>query len=340
MHLYSSVGRIKVAGTLWLPPPAQESASGNGTLCILEFMITRYPTSGNVSSLLHIDSENTFLLDSDGAEISPVAKLDGSFNYIFVTIPPLRLVANPQFVQFTPYQNATGSSFNMTVVVDGPASEAGLTNVSFTLSYDPSLLSTGESNILLNNVWAGSHNVSVGTGQINISVSTPSSLPSEPTVVICTIEFTVQQQQTAPPETLGDYLDTDINFTSSILLNGIGNTINQITPSNQVVRIYAYQTETAILSISQPIITGTDTTIQNRTLFAVNVSITGVYDPSLVQIELLYDQSVIVCIGAIPIGDVTSNEFYFNDSQPGIAVAKLFISGHKNPTILGPIFGV
>jgi hypothetical protein len=338
LHLNSSIGRVKVSGALWLPPPAQEPASGNGTLCVLEFMILSYPTSGNITSLLHINSKDTFLLDSDGAEISSVAKLDGSFSYIFITIPPLRLIANPQFVHFTPYQNMTGGSFNMTVAVSGPTSEAGLHNVSFSLTYDLSLLSTSESNVSLNNVWVGPYNFSVNAGQINISVSTPSSLPSEPNVVICIIEFMVLQQQAVPPEALGDYVETSINFTSSTMLDSVGNAISQISPSGQVVRIYAYQTETTILSISEPVITGPDTVIHNRTPFAVNVSMTDVYDPSLVQVELVYDQSIISCIDAIPIGDVASDESDINVSQPGLAIAKLSISGHQNPLISGPIF--
>jgi hypothetical protein len=222
--------------------------------------------------------------------------------------------------------------------VDGPVSVAGLNNVSFTLSYDSSLLSTSESNVILNTTWTGSHNISINTGQVTVTVSNPSPLPSEPTVVICTIAFTIQGQQTVPPKTLGDYADSEINFTSSTLLNNAGDTIDQMPPSNQTVRIYAYQTGTAVLEITQPTILSTSATIQKNTLFAVNVSVTDVYNPSLIQVELLYNQSVIFYPEVTLIGEVSSDYLTIDLSQPGLAIANVSISGHAKPIVSGPIF--
>lgn len=338
VHLGAGSARVQAGSYLLPTPPAQPPSGGSGKLCIFEFVITRYPTSDTVYSLLHIDSENTFLLDPDGNEISSVIKQDGSFEYVFVTVPPLRLVENPQFIQFTPYQNMVGGSFNTTVCVDGPTSATALTNVSFTLSFDSSLFSTSESDVVLNSIWTGPHSVSVDTGQIAVEVSNPSSLPSEPTVVICMITFTVQGQQTVPPQTLGDHVDVGINFTSSTVLNSAGNVIDQITPYNQTIRIYAYQTQAAVLGITPPAIIGMGTTIQNDTSFTVNVSVTKIYNPSLVQVELLYNQSVIICTGITLIGEVTSDELASHIFQTGLAIASVLISGHQNPILAGPIF--
>jgi hypothetical protein len=338
MHLEAGKGRIQVAANLFPTPPTQPPSSGNGKLCLFEFNITRYPTSDTISSLLHINLTDTYLLDPNVNEVNPIIKEDGSFDYILAATPTLRLVESPQFIQFTPYQNMTGGSFSTTVSVDGPASEAGLTNASFTLSYDSSVLSTSESNVILNNVWVGSHGILIETGQVTVSVSNPSPLPSEQTVVICMITFTVQGQQTVPPQPLGGHIDTNINFTSTTLLNSAGNAITQMPPYNQTVRIYAYQTETTILSIGQPMITWPDTAIYNSTQFAVNVSITALYNPSFIQVKLLYDQSAITCTRVISIGDADLDEFAGYVSQPGMAIANVSISGHTNLTVSGPIF--
>jgi len=335
-HLDIGRGSLQVESILF--PTTQPSSSGSGKLCIFEFNITRYPTSDTISSLLNITSADTVLLNPDGSDVSPVTKQDGSFNYTFVAVPTLRLVEDPQFIQFTPYQNVTGSSFNTTVSVDGPASVAGLTNASFTLNYDPSLFSTSESNVILNSIWVGPHDILIGTGQVTVAVSNPSPLPSEPTVLICMIAFTVQQQQTVPPQTLGDHINTSINFTSSTLLNSAGNAINRISPSNQTITIYAYQIKAAVLAITQPAITSAGTTIQNGTQFAVNVSITAVYNPSLIQVRLLYNQSVIMCNGVSHIGEVALDKFNSHIHQPDAAVANVSINGHTNPIISGPIF--
>jgi hypothetical protein len=156
--------------------------------------------------------------------------------------------------------------------------------------------------------------------------------------MVCIIAFTVQGQQTVPPKTLGDHTDTTINFTSITLLNNAGNAISQISPSNQTVTIYACQTEAAVLAITQPAITSAGTAIQKGTQFAVNVSITAVYNPSFIQVKLLYNQSVILCNGVIHIDEAALDKFYYHVNQPGLAVANVSISGHTNPVISGPIF--
>jgi hypothetical protein len=337
VHLGAGRGRLKVESLLFPTPPTQPPSSGSGQLCILEFNITSYPTSGTISSPLNITSEDTFLLSPDGSVIDP-AKQNGSFDYVFEAVPTLRLIGNPGLIQFTPYENMLDRSFNTTVSLDGPASVAGLTNVSFTLSYDSSLFSTSESSIILNSIWAGPRSVLIGTGQLTVSVSNPSSLPSEPAVMVCIIAFTVQGQQTVPPKTLGDHTDTTINFTSITLLNNAGNAINQISPSNQTVTIYACQTEAAVLAITQPAITSAGTAIQKGTQFAVNVSTTAVYNPSFIQVKLLYNQSVILCNGVIHIDEAALDKFYYHVNQPGLAVANVSISGHTNPVMSGPIF--
>jgi hypothetical protein len=338
VHLDSGRARVQVTSPLFPTPPTQAPSSGSGSLCIFEFVIVAYPTNDMISSLLSIDSTDTVLLEPSGNDINPISKQDGFFNYTYVTTPPppLRLVENPQFIQFTPYQNMTGNSFNTTIFVEGPASTVGLTSVSFTLSYDPFLFSIND--VVLNNIWMGSHSDLTDPGQVTVMVSCLTPLSSEFTTGICTISLTVQGQETTPPQTLGYYVDTGINFTSSALLNSVGIAITQIPSYNQTVRIYAYQSNDAVLTITQPAIVGQGATIQNRTLFNVNVTVTDLYNPSVIQVKLFYDDSVMICIGITLIGEVESDELTDNLSQPGQATAKVSISGHTTSLISGPIF--
>ncbi|MEM3578288.1 MAG: PKD domain-containing protein [Candidatus Bathyarchaeia archaeon] len=61
------------------------SFSGTGLLCIIEFKIIYAPTAGEIYCSLNVDNVNTFLLDSNGNEISSI-KTNGNYIYVHQTV--------------------------------------------------------------------------------------------------------------------------------------------------------------------------------------------------------------------------------------------------------------
>lgn len=79
VHDASGKGHVLVAAALVPTPPAQQPSSGTGTLCALTFEILSLPQVGQQLTLpLHINTTDTYLLDSNGAEIENVTIYDGT----------------------------------------------------------------------------------------------------------------------------------------------------------------------------------------------------------------------------------------------------------------------
>jgi hypothetical protein len=81
MHIGPSLARTLIAVSLFPPPPDQPSFTGSGKICIFEIEITAAPPPGGLlSCALHINTANTYLLDSNINEIT-ASKADGSYTY-------------------------------------------------------------------------------------------------------------------------------------------------------------------------------------------------------------------------------------------------------------------
>jgi len=78
LHLAPKRGRVLISVSLF--PPNPPYFTGTGKICIFEFNITAVPTQpGKFTSVLLINTSDTYLLDGEGNEISNVAKDNGYY---------------------------------------------------------------------------------------------------------------------------------------------------------------------------------------------------------------------------------------------------------------------
>jgi PKD repeat protein len=288
-HVAPGNGSITVAAILFPTPPAQQPSSGSGKLCILEFNTTMLPTKGEVlSSVLNINSTDTYLFDPDGLEIQGVAKEDGLYNFIYNTPPAPYLALDPAFTYLNPYQDATGMAFNAGVSLKDASSNMSITTVTFCLAYNQTIIATEPSNISLNDLWSGPNSITVANDMINITVTGPTRTPNG-TEPVSTVRFTILQQGQSPPEPLGNYVSADLNFIYT-RFQGSSGEIASASAQKATVRIYAYHPMTAWLSM-EPIAFNLSTYVGHR--FSINVTVGEVFDLHSVQTKISYDSSLI-----------------------------------------------
>ena len=117
LSLGPGIGRVLVAASLFPTPPIQPPRSGNGILCILTFNVTALPPeSGSLSSALAIDESDTYLLDPDFSEITPIIKTDGSYGITWVPLLP-GIYMTPSVNSFTTNTATIGTTFDVTIWV-------------------------------------------------------------------------------------------------------------------------------------------------------------------------------------------------------------------------------
>jgi hypothetical protein len=244
-HIAPGNGSITVAATLFPTPPTQQPSSGTGKLCILEFNVTELPsTAGSLFSALMISNADTFLLDQWGTELS-VTKQDGSYSITWVTppIPHMSLTivnaANPHIIEFGPHPPlATGQAFAVKVGIRGLSSTWHLTQASFSLSYNSSVVEVvgNEANVSIDLLW-NAFSVVHTLNRLFINVSTPSFNPSGD-LWIATAKFTVMNQETAPPNPTGSYIFSDLSF-ENVFLYRSGESIPVGAPEIGSVKVFA-----------------------------------------------------------------------------------------------------
>ena len=289
-HFLPGNGSITVAALLF--PTSQTPSSGSGKLCILEFNVTMLPSNDEqISSILYINSTETYLLDSDGMEIPGIIKEDGLYTLIYNTPPPPYLAVDPIFTWFSPYEDVSGKSFNVSILAKDVSSNMSVNTISFRLTFNDAIIAAEQSKVVLDSLWAGQNNVTVVDGVINITVTGPFQTPNG-IAPIGTIGFTILQQNQSPPQPLSSHASTDLTFAYTKFQGSAGE-IASATPQNGTVRIYAYRTLATPLS--------TDSLAFNLTTypggrFSTNVTVGEVFDLHSVQIKMLYDPTLVRCL--------------------------------------------
>jgi PKD repeat protein len=292
-HIAPGNGSILVAATLFPLPPTQQPSSGSGKLCILEFNITMLPPKDDVhSSMLNIDNTGTYLLDPDGYEIQSIVKEDGLYDFIYNTPPPPYVALDQIFMRFNPYQDISGKTFNMTVLVKDASPNMSITTVALCLTYNQTIVATEQSNVSLSDLWSGSNSITVADGMVNITVKNPTRTPNG-TELIGTIRFTVLQQGQSPPQPLGSYVSSDLNFVYT-RFQGSSGEITPASPQNGTVRIYAYHPMATPLS-TDPLAFNLTTYVGQR--FSINVTVSEIFDLHSIQTKILYDPNLIRVLG-------------------------------------------
>jgi len=77
-RLPNGMGAIKIGDTLF----SDTSVDGEKLLCIVQFNITQMPPDGTLSSILHINNEDTYLYNSEGPLPDTIVKEDGEYLFI------------------------------------------------------------------------------------------------------------------------------------------------------------------------------------------------------------------------------------------------------------------
>jgi hypothetical protein len=221
-------GKILVSLSLFPTPPTQPPVSGSGAVAIIEFVVKQLPPKlGSLTSQLHIDTSDTYLLDGDGLEIA-CTKNDGTYTITWKAPAAPTLVESPGSITFPGNLLNVGTTFNEVFQLQGLSAAWFLTTASFTMTYNATVKSIvgGLADVTVDPLWTLS-TVTITENPdptildtLDVAVSTPSSNPSG-TVVICTVMFTVMIQQ-MPPNPPANYDYSDEVFSGVFLEDHIG----------------------------------------------------------------------------------------------------------------------
>ena len=289
VHVSPGKGFVQVGVALFPPDPPY--FSGNGKICIFEFKVTAAPPEdGELTCALHINTIDTFLLDGvTGDEVPDVTKEDGTYTFSWAGVPPPYLAVDPVSVKFGAYTSALGQTFDLTIYAKDLLPAHSLENVTFSLTYNQTLVSTDESNVTIDDLWQGPNDITVSGGEVTVTVTNPSTTP-EGNVATATIRFTVIYQGSSPPLPLGSFVKSSFVLVDYELWST--SQIETAAPQNGELTIYALRTVEPTLEISEPVIEDTD--ILPGTRFNVTITIVDVVDLQRVQIRLIYNPSIIV----------------------------------------------
>jgi len=218
-HVDPCNGSAHAGVSMFPAPPPGEGFSGSGLLMIFEFIVTDVPGKlETLSCSLHIDNPDTYLLNSAGEEITPVTKEDGSYEISWSEPPkpwfatePAQTVLNPEPY----YENVTGKTFDVDVVIKNYYAAWGMTKAAFCLSYNSTLINA-TAVVINTNDWAGPNDVSTSHNEIDwVDVTVRGFKGPQDggaSVRVATITFEVLHQGVAPPRQVGDYDETSLAF--------------------------------------------------------------------------------------------------------------------------------
>jgi len=219
-----------------------------GKLAIIELKIINVPGKyGVLSSTLGINNIDTKLVDSNVIVI-PSTKTDGSFTYTWS--PPAtnpHLAVSPTYKKFGPDPpSAVGQAFNIEVWLKNLDSAWGLTNATFTLSYNTTVIDVlgfPPANITLNLAdWAEIVPTTITHGVPDvISFSVAATHPLGGNILIATITFTVMMQQGTPPYPMTWHDDSPLTFGGIILMDHTAE-IPHATSEDGLVEVWAMRT--------------------------------------------------------------------------------------------------
>ena len=213
-------------------------APGYGSLSWVEFEVIAVPSKAEVlTSVISISNVDTYALDATGTKI-PLTRYDSLYTFTWV-VPPTNpyLAVDPAYVVFDRYENVTCRKFNVTVLIKELHVAWELTNASFCLQFNTTLIDI--QNYWVNDFWGGFNIIithDVPWDMICVNVTDPATVPSGDIPLII-IEFHVVYQGSSPPRPLFDYDETPLFFCSHKLMDHYIE-IPTRQPVEGLVRIY------------------------------------------------------------------------------------------------------
>lgn len=234
-------GWVGVGSALFPAPSPGEGFTGNGLLCILEFEVKTLPGKYErfTSDFDITYTGSTFWIKAgENTKLPFDIYTNGHYSIDWVLPPKPKLAVDPDYVEFSQWVNATGETFNETVLIKGLDPAWGLTNVTFCLCFNSTLIDVV--GITPDALW-GTPDIDVvhttPWDKINVTLKDPTTTPGGD-VVLIEIEFEVLYQGVVPPRAPGDYDETPLFFCGDYKLFDHVNEIETLDPIEGLVRIY------------------------------------------------------------------------------------------------------
>jgi hypothetical protein len=311
----------------------------------IQFEILQTPDKVNkdLTSLFDISSEygydgnttaNTWVANEDASTFLQFTPSNGNYEFTWVapTTQPRMDIEGPTAwpIQYGPSPpTAIGQAFTAKLYIKNLDAAWGLTNASFTLSWNNTVIDVlgGAANITIDAAWTGANTKTMGSGSVDIYVENHSPQPSG-TVHVADIVFTVLIQGNNPPQSTPD--STDLLFSNVVFFDHIQEIAHDPSGSGHVDILslialplpYLKVVPSAILLGPAPVIGSTfdvDVVVVNMSQFWYNVA---------VQFRLQYDGNVL--------GFVTATEGgYITDPQWDLYGSFFFATSY----LAAPIFG-
>jgi hypothetical protein len=296
-------GWVGVGCSLFPAPSSGGGFTGDGLLCILEFEVKTLP--GKYEQFTS-DFDITYTADTFWIRAGESAKnaydvyTNGDYSIDWVLPPKPKLAVDPSYREFSPWVDAVGQTFNETVLIKGLDPAWGLTNVTFSLCFNSTLIDVVD--ITPDALWGTPDIAVVHTtpwDHIDVTLKDPTTTPGGD-VALIEIQFEVLYQGEVPPRVSGDYDETPLFFCGDYTLFDHVNEIETLDPIEGLVRIYCLMTlPLAWLEVVDPtdgdheIVIGPEPSIDKE--FEVNVIIKNMHPEwHLIgyQFRLLFDDTL------------------------------------------------
>ncbi len=303
-------GKILLSLSLFPTPPTQPPVTGSGAVAIVEFVVKVLPPKlGFLTSQLHINTADTYLLDDGGLEIV-CTKNDDTYTVTWKAPASPHMGFTPGTLEFGPDPpTVLGTTFTEDLVIKGLSDAWFLTTANFVVTYDSTIISivNPATDIVAQNGFVLVTTVTEPPGTLAVA-ATHVAAPGG-NVAVATVTFTIMKQGVAPaPDDVSPLTYSDVFFFDHI---GV---IPAAASESATITIHPLRTmELPWLEVVPPTITlGPAPSI--GTEFDVGVKITGPAPLYLdqgwtligVQFRLFYDDTLLEVVS------VTEGPFMIN----------------------------
>jgi len=252
--------------------------ASSGTVINMTFEIMLAPGVGEtLSSLIDLDTANSYFLDPDLNTIGGVSYGSASYSYAYQlpSTNPRMEVYNATTNFFNEFNNWVGVTFDEHVRVTNLNVGWFLKNATTELHYNNTLLAV--TNVVYDPIWTGANSYTDVLGVLTLFVETPSSTPSG-TVDLAVVTFQILNQGTVPPYPFGGYDASQRHLFNTVLYSSY-DSIGVIPLGSEIyngdIRVMAFLTAAPpYLEVDGGYLIGPGPAV--GTLFNVTVSIHGV----------------------------------------------------------------
>jgi len=210
----------------------------SGTIITMTFqIIAGPPINGNLTSLIHLNPDNTWFSDEVNNAI-PINLGDARYTYIWSPPPKPHLAVEPTPQTFSMFLVWNGSTFTEDIVIKSISNGWFLGNATTDLTYNATL--TTVAGVVFDPIWTGATTwTGNNTGTLSFYVDGPSSIPNGD-VKIATITFRIIGQGYVPPRAFGDFDVSTLHLLNYQLGSTFGFYIAMNPAVDGLVTVYAF----------------------------------------------------------------------------------------------------